>query len=1391
MRMLWGGLPQKLKALNNCWDNSSPRLKLPRFVLAVSYGLHRAQKLDWTGVSGHPGEVISTRSQKVEHLAKDVDASRLRFHEEPSFDPIPFLDYQNREYFSRPLDHAVTLDPADESIPKVKVRCSKQAKMDLFKALDASNRLVLLPARLVRRGFECGCFAIPKDTERDRMILDARPANRCEEAETRWIKSLGSLSQMHHIFLEPGKQLIVHTEDLREYYHAFVIPHQRQVRNAFKAVFRPHELRHLKCYKKELDAEDWVVPALGTMAMGDLNSVAFGQTAHLSVILRNSDLELSDFLTLQGRPQRGDMHAGLLIDDFVLWEQVELDADLEQPTPGSKIVEQVRAAYLKVGLPRHPGKAVSKSPVGEFWGAELDGVRGWIRPNLKRLIPLAHILCRVVRCGRCSVALLEILTGSLVSAFQLRRRLMSMLHELYAAQKGRERTDVVSLSKELKDEMLMCAGLLALCVMDLRLEASPLLLASDASSHTRAATATEVGSEATKELQKFGLQKGLWNRLLSPEKVVLRHHGLLEEEAELPGDGEHYESHPLWQEICCSQQFHQFGRIRRQHKKHHINVSEVQAALEAEEEHGRMHPGSYYVHLVDSQVAAACLTKGRSSSWQLNRLLRQSIVPHLVHGCKPFYGYIRSQYNPGDDPTRGVEVRAPAHCEASWLTRLKAGDPTEMDEFLKEAGLGLRQMAGLPDPNELMPDAPYDYRDAKAVRRDRGRQFKKNQKKEFDRQLASECKAENTDEAQTTERRSPTPEKSLFQVGGSSSSRSSADTPLEIVSRQTGYNEEVLLRLFRKSQFVFSSQFPDLETALKSGPGLLDLFSGARGFAKSFSRTATSWAICFDLKHHASENLLDADLQELLLQLISKGFFLAMSCSPVCASFSTAITPPWRTLAYPAGRPDLTAEQHAKVEIGQAQLQFTLRLVRACLQHRLVFWVENPATSWFWKQEKSLSCEKILEEPEVDFLIVDQCRFGTPWRKKTKFLTNSHLAGQRAGCQCQRPHTILRGRCKVRKMNFTKLAEAYPRALCSVLGSAVAIDVGALGERRRLDIGACAKAATLRIGEALHPGPRKKRQQRTVDLEEFELLEPQTVAMRQRFWLDFTEWIEKHLGPGSLHWCLAAPILLVKILEAYGYEQFRAGFPLHYYRQLAAHVQREFPLVRPYISIAWSVVSKWEHFEPVQHRTPMPEPLLRAMCSLALLWKWKRVAAILLLTFYSVSRVGEVLRAAREDLLTPDDLLSERMTLFLKIRLPKSRGRGPKTQYSSCDEAEVVSFISAVYKHVPATEALYPSAASAFRRRFDALLDFLQIHKKHRITPGSLRGGGAVWGHRQHIAIDELCWKMRLQHTKTLRYYLQEVAADSILPSLEEDSRKLILLLQGLLPPLLLEFASD
>ena len=65
--------------------------------------------------------------------------------------------------------------------------------------------------------------------------------------------------------------------------------------------------------------------------------------------------------------------------------------------------------------------------------------------------------------------------------------------------------------------------------------------------------------------------------------------------------------------------------------------------------------------------------------------------------------------------------------------------------------------------------------------------------------------------------------------------------------------------------------FPDLNSALSSVWGWLDLFSGSRGFAKALAAAAPCWVLCFDVCHAEDEDLLRPDLQALLLGLVSAG----------------------------------------------------------------------------------------------------------------------------------------------------------------------------------------------------------------------------------------------------------------------------------------------------------------------------------------------------------------------------------------------------------------------------------------------------------------------------------------------------------------------------------------
>ena len=377
------------------------------------------------GHVGSPGRVVGSSSFK-----KALQPGRLRFWEVPTFNAMPYLDNGNQETFENPLDHALNPDVEEHRPRRVRMRIREKDKMEFLELLDKSDRLALVPEHLVRAGYENGAFAVPKDQDRDRMVLDARAPNILEQSERRWIRSLGSVSQFNHFFVAEGHQLRLYAEDLREFYHAFLISKQRIIRNAYLMKIEKQQVRHLKAFTPDLEGYRSLVPCLKTLAMGDTNAVAYGQAAHLGVLLQKTSLRLRDFVTLKQRPDlKKGWTAGLMIDDFILLESFDPEADRSDTC--SKILEEVHKAYEEVKLPRHTGKSVKGEEKGSFWGVELNGKEARFRPLLARAIPLAQLIMEVVALGQASVGLLEVISGCLVSIFQLRRRFMSALQEVY------------------------------------------------------------------------------------------------------------------------------------------------------------------------------------------------------------------------------------------------------------------------------------------------------------------------------------------------------------------------------------------------------------------------------------------------------------------------------------------------------------------------------------------------------------------------------------------------------------------------------------------------------------------------------------------------------------------------------------------------------------------------------------------------------------------------------------------------------------------------------------------------------------------------------------------------------------------------------------------------
>ena len=616
-----------------------------------------------------PSRVCGNLNLEPATVAQPVVADRLHFVGRPAFDPSPYLDAHTRAIYERPLDHAREI-PEDEPVPRVRVRCDRSETLRLLKVLDDSGRLCLLPEVAGRERLDNGLFTVAKSLSRDRMVLDSRPANQAERAADRWIASMASLEQLQWMYLSPDEIMQASTEDLQEYYHCFIIGEQRCRRNILAVRVRPEEVSRLSCFREELRSQPVLRPALQTMAMGDSSAVAVAQTSHLSVILRSKALSLDRFVTLRGRPPRDGLVSGLLIDDLVVLEKLKKGSPPESAqAPG--VMATIHAAYEEAHLPRHAGKSVAQAARTDFWGGSLDGERGTIRPNPKRTIPLSSLLLRTVELGASTPDLLEIFSGSLVSVFQSRRRLMSLLEKVYSEPKGLTGRAVFRLSAELKDELLCCIALIPQAVVDLRAEGAPVIVASDASSSREAAVVADVPSAVTVELCRHGLQKGLWSRLLKPLEALQRERGELADEEQLPGGA--YSSHPLWETFCRSVQFRAFGKVRKAKARRHINLGELRAALAAEARVGRLWPNSRYVHLQDSQVSLACMVKGRSSSAALNATLRKSLPDHLGFNIRPALGFVKTHLNPADDPTRLKPLRAPCEDEPSWFTELLRG----------------------------------------------------------------------------------------------------------------------------------------------------------------------------------------------------------------------------------------------------------------------------------------------------------------------------------------------------------------------------------------------------------------------------------------------------------------------------------------------------------------------------------------------------------------------------------------------------------------------------------------------------------------------------------------------------------------------------------------------
>lgn len=96
-------------------------------------------------------------------------------------------------------------------------------------------------------------------------------------------------------------------------------------------------------------------------------------------------------------------------------------------------------------------------------------------------------------------------------------------------------------------------------------------------------------------------------------------------------------------------------------RSEHINGLELRATLTAIKWRimHQHHIHCRFLHLTDSLVTLHCLSRGRSSSRKLRSCLSQINALLLAGSCQPLWGYIHTDQNPADKPSRwGGRTRA-------------------------------------------------------------------------------------------------------------------------------------------------------------------------------------------------------------------------------------------------------------------------------------------------------------------------------------------------------------------------------------------------------------------------------------------------------------------------------------------------------------------------------------------------------------------------------------------------------------------------------------------------------------------------------------------------------------------------------------------------------------
>ncbi|CAE7407977.1 unnamed protein product, partial [Symbiodinium sp. CCMP2592] len=393
------------------------------------------------------------------------------------------------------------------------------------------------------------------------------------------------------------------------------------------------------------------VLAFKVVCMGDLNGVDICQQTHVELLRDCGAMRPEHVLEYQSPLPLEPTLEGLYIDDHVV-VQITPKKKHRRKDPDPKwnldetLIGLSRRQYQRLGVPVSLEKRFTKQSKFTAWGTEVCSASGRVGAPQHKLRQLCQLVCRLLRLGRASKKCLQQVVGLFVHPFTHRRLCMSIFSEIYSLIESWPSKGEHKIPKVLAEELLGACLVLPLAATNVRWPVSRRLSSTDASLTGAGRCATRTTSSLSRVLHRAAEHKGERVRLdwatvgiapLTDMKLPSRH---IERLAGLH----------RWS-VTESKPFR---------KRQHINILELEVIhREYSDLVSQVKGGLRCVNLTDSRVVLGAVAKGRSSSRNLNRVLRRCLALSLA-GQKILYNvWVSTHANPSDFPSRFKQIPPP------------------------------------------------------------------------------------------------------------------------------------------------------------------------------------------------------------------------------------------------------------------------------------------------------------------------------------------------------------------------------------------------------------------------------------------------------------------------------------------------------------------------------------------------------------------------------------------------------------------------------------------------------------------------------------------------------------------------------------------------------------